>query len=217
MIKYEGTRPVNDPPEDQLFQSESVVQTEDSGQDCTGQLVTGVHATNHHAADLDVADHDAAGHDAAVQNTRKRAGKSIQRRSNKRARLVDVVKSSNDQFEELQKTLSNSVLTPEMREVERQEDREFFKEIFSNLCNTMVGMTQMLTQACHGASQHVPFGNPIYPQNTQFSHHMTHGFQPHVLSRSSSPYSSSPSDRVTPSPHTSSCEDIDLDQFAQHD
>ncbi|XP_046845601.1 uncharacterized protein LOC124439420 [Xenia sp. Carnegie-2017] len=70
-----GTRPVNDPPEDQLFQSESVVQTEDSGQDCTGQLVTGVHATNHHAADLDVADHDAAGHDAAVQNTRKKSWK----------------------------------------------------------------------------------------------------------------------------------------------
>ena len=118
----------------------------------------------------------------------------------------------------MQQTLASIVVTPEMREKEHQEDREFFKDIFAYLSNTMIGMTQMLVEANYAAPQQIPFYQPVHPATSQIPQCPVQGLQiPHTPS-SSSPYStnSGASDRELSSPNNVSCENVDMNHFVEH-
>ena len=105
-----------------------------------------------------------------------------------------------------------------MREKERQEDRKFFKDIFADLSNTMIGMTQMLVQAHYAAPQQIPFYQSVHPANCQIPQCPVQGLQIPHTARSSSPYStkSGASDRKLSLPHNGSCENIDMNHSLKH-
>ena len=202
LIKYNavyiiiGTRPVNDPPQEQLYESETAGREE-----------------------REESDGDSLAHVATGLEVRTKTGKQHQKRPpRKKPRLADALNQSNEQFQSLQQTLANNVVTPQMREKERQEDREFFKDIFADLSNTMIGMTQMLVQAHYAAPQQIPVFQPVHPANSQIPQCPVQGLQIPHTPRSSSPYStnSGASDGELSSPHNVSCENLDMNHSVEH-
>lgn len=182
-----GTRPVNDPPAEHLFESEQ--SNVENPSDDNG-------ITNEEDNDIPTA-RDAG---ASKENPKQ----IVKRPPRKKPRLVDALHQSNEQMEHLQKTLTNSVTTKDTRDSERKEDKEFFREMFSSLSQTMMGMTQLLVQM-HNTGSGTTSQVPVYhTQQSQVP--ASNYFVPQqMLHPSSNPYSdwhtASPySNGSTPSP-----------------
>ena len=171
-----GTRPVNDPPQDHVFESQA--------------------EENHESTSAtDEASCEEPGPSEEKKTTTKQR-KASKRPPRKKPCLADALQQSNEQIEQLRETISQNVITPEMRSSERREDREFFREMFGNLSQVMMGMTQMLTQVHGGTSGHQFRVYQSFPP--QATPNPQHPMPQHAVH--SSPYYS---DRHTPPPSSS--------------
>ena len=169
---------MNDPPQGHVFES----QVEEEHQSTVA---------------TDEASSEEPGPSEENQTTTKQR-KASKRPPRKKPRLADALQQSNEQIEHLRETISKNVITPEMRSSERREDREFFHEMFGNLSQAMMGMTQMLTQVHgHTGNQQLPLFHSFPPQATQYPLHPMPQQTMH-----SSPYYS---DRHTPPLSSSRC------------
>lgn len=83
----------------------------------------------------------------------------------KKPRLCDVVEQSNEQMKQMQDYMQSNSVTLEERSKEREEDREFFRQMLGMMSQTMMGMTQMLVQGA-GSGYHPPT-QAYSPQSVQ--------------------------------------------------
>ena len=104
---------------------------------------------------------------------KRKSGKSGGPR--KKPRLCDVIEQSNEQIKQLQETMQSNSITSETRSKEREEDREFFRQMMGMVSQTMLGVTQMFMQGA-ASGYHSP--NQAYtPPNYSFlSSAMGYGF-----------------------------------------
>jgi len=65
------------------------------------------------------------------------------------------VEQSNEQMKQMQDYMQSNSVTLEECSKEREEDREFFRQMLSMMSQTMMGMTQMLVQRA-GSGYHPP-------------------------------------------------------------
>ena len=65
------------------------------------------------------------------------------------------MEQSNEQMKQMQDYMQSNSVTLEARSKEREEDREFFRQMLGMMSQTMVGMTQMLMQGA-GPAYHPP-------------------------------------------------------------
>ena len=84
----------------------------------------------------------------------------------KKPRLCDVIEQSNEQIKQLQETMQSNSITSETRSKEREEDREFFRQMMGMMSQTMMGMTQMFMQGA--ASGFIHQIRQIHLQTTAF-------------------------------------------------
>ena len=80
---------------------------------------------------------------ASASNPQKREKKIVRASRSKKAHLSDVIEKSNEQMGNITNLIASSIVSPEVREKERKEDREFFGQNFSMLSQTMIGISQM--------------------------------------------------------------------------
>ena len=83
----------------------------------------------------------------------------------KKHRLSDVVEQSNEQMKQMQDYVQSNSVTLKERSKEREEDREFFRQMLGMMSQTMMGMTQMLVQGA-GSGYHPPIQG-YSPQSVQ--------------------------------------------------
>ena len=122
---------------------------------------------------------------------KRKSGKSGGPR--KKPRLCDVIEQSNEQIKQLQETMQSNSITSETRSKEREEDREFFRQMMGMMSQTMMGVTQMFLQGA-ASGYHSP--NQAYtPPNYSFlSSGMGYGFYSPPARSSSSVTSETPSE-----------------------
>ena len=65
------------------------------------------------------------------------------------------MEQSNEQMKQIQDYMQSNSVTLEARSKEREEDREFFRQMLGMMSQTMMGMTQMLVQGA-GSGYHPP-------------------------------------------------------------
>ena len=87
-------------------------------------------------------------------------------RPKKKPRLCDVVEQSNEQMKQMQDYMQSNSVTLEERSKEREEDREFFRQMLGMMSQTMMGMTQMLVQGAGSGGYHPPT-QAYSPQSVQ--------------------------------------------------
>jgi len=98
---------------------------------------------------------------AEVNTSQTQTSKPPKRKSGKdgkpkkKPRLCDVVEQSNEQMKQMQDYMQSNSVTLEERSKEREEDREFFRQMLGMMSQTMMGMTQMLVQGA-GSGYHPP-------------------------------------------------------------
>lgn len=150
-VCHPGTHPVEDPPEEHLIESSA---------DNTGECNEAESSAAETNAEPSAAEANAT---QTSKPPKKKSGRSGGPK--KKPRLCDVVEQSNEQMKQMQEYMQGSSLTLEARSKEREEDREFFRQMLGMMSQTMMGMTQMLMQGA-GPGYHAP--NQAYaPQSVQ--------------------------------------------------
>lgn len=135
---------MNNPPEEQLFES----GTQE------------VEQCDHVDAALDMSEDEQS---ASASNPQKQEKKIVRASRSKKA-LSDVIEKSNEQMGNITNFIASSIVSPEVREKERKEDREFFGQMFSMLSQTMIGISQMHQNYPHQYFPHAqqPFQPPAF-------------------------------------------------------
>ena len=116
----------------------------------------------------------------------------------KKPRLCDV-EQSNEQMKQMQDYMQSNSVTLKDRSKEREEDREFFRQMLGMMSQTMMGMTQMLVQGAGSGGYH-PLTQAYSPQSVQPNYSfppsgMGYGFHsPPARPSSASSVTSEPSD-----------------------
>lgn len=115
---------------------------------------------------------------ASATNPQKREKKIVRASRSKKPRLTDVIEKSNEQMGNITNLIASSIVTPEVREKERKEDREFLGQMFSMLSQTMIGISQMHHKNTHQyfPQAEQPFQPPAFfginqSETRQDSHH----------------------------------------------
>ena len=94
---------------------------------------------------------------------KRKSGKAC--KPKKKPWLCDVVEQSNEQRKQMQDYMQSNSVTLAARSKEREEDREFFRQMLGMMSQTMMGMTQMLVQGA-GSGYHPPT-QAYSPQSVQ--------------------------------------------------
>ena len=159
LIIITGPRPVNNPPENHLFESGlqqgiTTIGEEDALSTLTGNTST-CSSDGRRSTELQ--------EEKVVNgNPKKRDNRIVRGSHNKKPRLTDQIRN-------LKELIASSITTHEMHKKERREDREFFGQMFTMFSQTMIEVTQMMHQGTPTNHQHstyqaqpTQFDPPIY-------------------------------------------------------
>ena len=198
---HPGTHPVEDPPGEHLLESSATGECGDVQSDADVNVAES--GAEEPTAVIAAAEPNTGTSTAEANSQATHPSKTAKRKSGragkpkKKPRLCDVVEQSNEQIRQMQDYMQSSSITPEARSKEREDDREFFRQMFGMMSQTMMGMTQMLLQGA-GPGYHPP--DQVYtPQSVQSNYSflpsgMCFGFNtPSARPSSSSSVTSDPS------------------------
>lgn len=130
-VCHPGTHPVEDPPEEHLIESaaDNREEGDEAESNAANEAESSAVETESHAVEADSTQTSKA--------PKRKSGKSGG--AKKKPCLCDVVEQSNEQMKQMQEYMQGSSVTVEARSKEREEDRDFFRQMLGMMSQTMMG------------------------------------------------------------------------------